>query len=76
MIENLLYLLFFAAFTAFMVNRLYVGLSRRAIQIKGVVYSRAHEPIMYWIVMVLAVWGIAVGLLMTAAGCVWTLGGE
>lgn len=68
MLANALYLIFFVAFSGFMANRLYVGISKKCIQVKGVTYSREREPIMYWIVMILAVWGILVGLAMCAAG--------
>ncbi|MET0373431.1 MAG: hypothetical protein ABW128_04135, partial [Rhizorhabdus sp.] len=53
---------------AFMVNRLYVGVGGRQINVKGVTYSRFSTPVMYWIVMAMAVFGLCFGLLIAWTG--------
>lgn len=50
-----------AALAAFLANRLYVGLSRRELNVKGALYSRTTTPIAYWISMSCAL----IGLLLT-----------
>ena len=60
MVGNALFLMVMWAVSAFLVNRLYVIVRYRAINIKGVTYSKADTPIMYWIQMVLLVCGLAV----------------
>jgi len=62
MIETGLYFAFFVAFSAFMANRLVVGLRQRSINVKGVIYSRAGEPKMFIAVMIMAGWGLLCGL--------------
>lgn len=54
--------------SAFMVNRLYVGIGGHQINVKGVTYSRSSTPIAYWIVMTMAVFGLCFGLLIAWAG--------
>jgi len=69
MIGNALFLLLIWSVTGFLVNRLYVIVRYRAINIKGVTYSRADTPVMYWIQMVLLVFGLTmiggIAVLMT-----------
>lgn len=74
MLETALYLAFFAAFSAFMANRLYVGFSQRSIIVKGVTYSRGGEPKMYVAVMFMAGWGLLFGLGMCAVVVAASLG--
>ena len=62
MLETGLYFAFFIAFSAFMANRLVVGLRQRSINVKGVIYSRAGEPKMFIAVMIMAGWGLVFGL--------------
>lgn len=59
MIGNVLSLLVMWAVSAFLANRLYVIVRYRATNIKGITYSKAETPIMYWIEMVLLVFGLA-----------------
>lgn len=47
MIANLLFALVGLGLAAFMVNRLYVGIRGRQINVKGVTYSRLPTPVMY-----------------------------
>ncbi|TKD50051.1 hypothetical protein [Sphingomonas baiyangensis] len=61
MLESALYLFFFTAFAAFMANRLYFGLRRKMIKVKGVTYSRRGEPMMYIAVIAMAGWGLIFG---------------
>lgn len=74
MVGNAIFLTVMWAVSAFLVNRLYVIVRYRAINIKGITYSKADTPIMYWIQMVLLVWGlamigtIAVGMTLFYAG--------
>jgi len=64
MLETGLYFAFFIAFSAFMANRLMVGLRARSINVKGVIYSRVKEPKMFMAVMIMAGWGLLFGLSM------------
>jgi len=68
MVGNLLLALAGFGPFAFMVNRLYVGIGERQINVKGITYSRYSTPIAYWIVMMLAIFGLCWGLLMGCAG--------
>lgn len=68
MFGNLLLALVGFGLAVFMVNRLYVGVSERQINVKGVTYSRSSTPVMYWIVVVLAIFGLCWGLLIACAG--------
>lgn len=68
MVGNLLFALVGFGLAAFMVNRLYVGVGGRQINVKGVTYSRSSTPVMYWIVMAMAVFGLCFGLLIAWAG--------
>jgi hypothetical protein len=55
MIGNLLFIAIIWAVAAFMVNRLYVIVRYRAINVKGVTYSKVKTPVMFWIVMALII---------------------
>jgi hypothetical protein len=68
MFGNLAFALVGFGLAAFMVNRLYVGIGERQINVKGTTYSRSSTPIMYWIVMAMAVFGLCFGLLIGGAG--------
>ncbi|MES2303693.1 MAG: hypothetical protein WC816_14900 [Sphingomonas sp.] len=68
MVGNLLFALVGFGLSIFMVNRLYVGIGERQINVKGITYSRSSTPIMYWIVMAMAVFGLCFGLLISGAG--------
>ena len=59
MIKDALFLIVMWAVTAFLANRIYVIVRYRAINIKGVTYSKAETPVMYWIQMVILVCGLA-----------------
>jgi hypothetical protein len=59
MVGNALFLMVMWAASAFLVNRLYVIVRHRAINIKGVTYSKTDTPIMYWIQMALLVFALA-----------------
>ena len=58
MTKDALFLIVMWAVTAFLVNRLYVIVRYRAINIKGVTYSKADTPVMYWMQMVILVCGL------------------
>ncbi|WP_300117102.1 hypothetical protein [Sphingobium sp.] len=73
MFGNLLLALVGLGLAAFMVNRLYVGIGERQIKVKGITYSRSSTPIMYWIVMAMAVFGLCFGLLIGSAGAMLLL---
>ncbi|WP_218018140.1 hypothetical protein [Sphingomonas azotifigens] len=73
MLGNLLLALVGFGLAGFMVNRLYVGLGGRQINVKGITYSRSSTPIMYWIVMAMAVFGLCFGLLIGGAGAMLIL---
>lgn len=62
MIGNILFLLVTWGVAGFLANRLYVIVCYRAIQIKGVRYSRAETPTMYWVQLAV----IVVGFLLVA----------
>lgn len=68
MLINSLYLILFVAFTCFMVNRLYVGLSQKQITIKGVTYARGRDTFWYWFTMAMAAIALAFGLALSFAG--------
>lgn len=68
MVGNLLFALVGFGLSAFMVNRLYVGIGGHQINVKGITYSRSSTPVMYWIVMTMAGLGLCFGLLITWAG--------
>ena len=57
-------LVLIVAFAGFMANRLYVGLSRRELNVKGALYARGTTPIAYWLSMACAFLGLLGGLLM------------
>jgi hypothetical protein len=63
-----LYLLFFAAFTAFMATRVYLLLANGELKVKNVVYSRTRTPVGYRVVLLGAIVGTGFGLVMVAAG--------
>jgi len=62
------------ALAGFMVNRLYVGLTNRQLNVKGRVYSRASQPIAYWITMANATIGLILGIGIGLAGIVLLFG--
>jgi len=68
MLGSLLLALVGLGLAAFMVNRLYVGIGKRQIKVKGITYSRSTTPVMYWIVMTLAAFGLCWGLFIGTAG--------
>lgn len=74
MVGNALFLIVMWGVSAFLANRLYVIVRYRKINIKGVIYSKSHTPIMYWVQMALLVCGlamigtIAVGMTLFYAG--------
>ena len=47
---------------AFMVNRLCVLITKHQIKVKGIVYSRAEQPISYWFIAGAAAFGLCAGL--------------
>ncbi len=49
---------------AFMLNRIYVGLRDRELNVRGWVYSREETPAKYWLTIVMAGLGLLFGLLM------------
>ena len=73
MFGNLLFSLVGFGLAAFMVNRLYVGIGERQINVKGITYSRSSTKILYWIVMAMAVFGLCFGLLIGGAGAMLLL---
>lgn len=46
----------------FMLNRLYVLFTRRQIHVKGILYSRAEQPVFYWFWAVAFTVGLCAGL--------------
>ena len=62
MLETGLDFAFFTAISAFMANRLVVGLRQQSINVKGAIYSRAGEPKMFIAIMIMAGWGLLFGL--------------
>ena len=62
MLETSLYFTFFIAFSAFLANRLVVGLRHRRINVKGVIYSHTGKPKMFIVIMIMAGWGLLFGL--------------
>ena len=68
MLGSLLLALVGLGLAAFMVNRLYVGLGKRQINVKGITYSRSTTPVMYYTVMILAAFGMCWGLFIGTAG--------
>jgi hypothetical protein len=68
MVGTLLFVLVGFGLSAFMVNRLYVGIGGHQINVKAVTYSRSSTPIAYWIVMTMAAFGLCFGLLIAWAG--------
>lgn len=68
MLGSLLLALVGLGLAAFMLNRLYVGIGKRQINVKGVTYSRSATPVMYWIVMTMAAFGLCWGLFIACAG--------
>lgn len=59
MIGDVVFLAVMWGVSAFMANRLYVLVRYRAINVKGITYSKAKTPIMYWVQMALIVFMIA-----------------
>lgn len=74
MIGDVLFLLVLWGGAAFFANRLFVIIKYRAINIRGITYSKAETPIMYWIQMTLLVFSlvmfgsIAVGMTLFYSG--------
>lgn len=68
MLGSLLLALVGLGLAIFMTNRLYVGIGKRQINVKGITYSRSTTPVMYWIVMTLATFGLCWGLFIGTAG--------
>ena len=48
------------AAAAFMANRLYVIIRYRELNVKGVVYSKAKTPIMYWVEIAMLILALTV----------------
>jgi hypothetical protein len=46
---------------AFMANRLYVLFTQKQITVKGITYSRQRKPVSYWLIAVMATFGLLVG---------------
>jgi hypothetical protein len=59
---------------AFMVNRLWVGLTQRRLNVKGAIYDRASTPILYWTTMSIALLGLAFGLAILVLGLLALVG--
>lgn len=59
MIGDILFLLIMWAAAFFLANRLYVIVRYKAINIKGVTYSRAETPIMYCVQLLILMCGLA-----------------
>ena len=59
MIGDVIFLAVMWGVAAFMANRLYVLVRYRAINIKGITYSKAETPIMYWVQMALIIFMLA-----------------
>jgi hypothetical protein len=68
MFGTLLFTLVGLSLAGFMVNRLYVGIRERQLDVKGIIYSRSATPIRYWITMSLAAYGLFCGLIIGGAG--------
>jgi len=49
---------------AFMVNRLYVGLRDRELNVRGWVYSREKTPAKYWFTLAMATLALLFGVLL------------
>lgn len=50
------------ALAVFMVNRLYVLITKHQINVKGFIYSRTEQPIYYWFWVGAAAFGLCAGL--------------
>lgn len=76
MVGDVLFLAVMWAVSGFLLNRLYVIVRYKAVNIKGVTYSKADTPVMYWMQMVLLVCalimigGIAVFMTLAYAGVI------
>jgi hypothetical protein len=55
MIGDAIYFVVIWAVTIFLANRLYVIVRHKALNIKGVTYSRDATPIIYWIQMIMII---------------------
>jgi hypothetical protein len=60
MIGRLTFLVIAWAAVAFLANRLYVILRYGELNVKGVVYSKAQTPVMYWAEIAMLVLGLTV----------------
>lgn len=76
MIGDAIFLILLWSVATFMVNRLYVIIRYREINVKGVVYSRGETPITYWVLMAfiafasLLIGSMAVGMTLYYAGII------
>jgi len=60
---GMLFLMIVAAgLVIFMINRLYVGLSQRELNVKGAIYARDRTPFLYWSTMTMAFLALAFGV--------------
>ena len=60
MIGRAAFLVIAWAVSAFLANRLYVIIRYRELNVKGVVYSKAKTPVMYWIEIAILILGLTV----------------
>jgi hypothetical protein len=61
---------------AFMANRLYVLATQKQITVKGITYSRKGRPVAYWLVAVMATFGLFAGLaIFVVSAAVLAFGG-
>jgi hypothetical protein len=64
MLGNTLLLVLFLGFSAFMLNRLYVGVRDKQLNVKGWVYSQEDTPFRFRFSILMACVGAIFGLLM------------
>ena len=60
MIGRAAFFVIVCAAAAFLANRLYVIIRYRELNVKGVVYSKANTPVMYWVEIALLVIALTV----------------
>ncbi len=71
MVGNAIFLIVMWSVAIFLANRLYVIIRYRALNVKGITYSRRNTPVMYWIEMAILVFGF---LMVAGIAVIVTLG--
>ena len=71
MIFKILFLMLMLGCGGFVASRVYLLITKRSLNVKGITYSRTMTPVLYWVELALAITGAA--MILGIAG-LWAFG--